>query len=95
MEDFKPEKIHPRPSYSDIEEKIRNLKAVYEEGKGRDKDDKDDFGLNIDEIREYIQGEGDPDEREEYYSGWTKEDFETLLKKLEREGLLNDEEKKE
>ena len=39
----------------------------------------------IDEIRDYIKGQGEPEIREQFYPGWKKGDFEKLLRLIKNE----------
>ena len=78
----------PRPSESDFEEKMRQMRIM---SKGENKAlaiEETDFQANVDEIREYANGTGDKEDMGKWYPGWTQEDFAELLRRLENEGLI-------
>lgn len=50
--------------------------------------DLDAYETYTTEIPLYASGQGDKDTREQFYPGWTDEDFRTLLQKLQEEGLI-------
>ena len=72
-------KILNRPT---IEEKIyyfRKMKENSESG---------DLQSNMDELKEFANGEGDNENKEQWYYNWKQEDFKELLDKLEEEGIV-------
>jgi len=70
-----------RPSDADYDERVRYVR----ESK---KTDPDAYETYKNEIPQYARGEGDPETRQQYYPGWTQEDFKTLQEKLEEEDLM-------
>ncbi len=70
--------IAPRPSEWDITEKFEFYRRAEEEKEGS--------GQHVlDEIKDYIEGNGDEEDKDQYYPGWTDEDFESLLTMVDRE----------
>jgi hypothetical protein len=67
-----------RPNQGDMLDKLDIYKRAESEHRGGGKYIKE-------EIRQYIKDEGEPEVREQFYSGWEKEDFERLLKLIEQE----------
>ena len=70
-----------RPNEADFNERVRYVR----ESK---KTDPDAYKTYINEVPQYAQGESDPETRQQYYPGWTQEDFKTLQERLEEEGLI-------
>jgi len=68
----------PRPTHADILDKIDIYKRAEKDHKGGGK-------YMIKEVKEYIEGRGEPEVREQFYPGWEKEDFEKFLKLIEQE----------
>lgn len=50
--------------------------------------DPDAYETYATEIPLYASGQGDKETREQFYPGWTDEDFQILLEKLRQEGLI-------
>ncbi|MBI2473743.1 hypothetical protein HYV70_04280 [Candidatus Uhrbacteria bacterium] len=76
------ESFHPyRPT---IEEKLYYFQQM-KKGNGTEEGD---LELNIQELKELAQGQGEKETKDQWYSGWTQEDFEALLQKLEEEGIV-------
>ena len=71
-----------RPNDADFSEKIRYVKE------SRDSDP-DAYEAYITDIPQYAEGGGDPEAREQFYPGWTREDFQDLLERLQREDLID------
>lgn len=70
-----------RPNERDFNEKIRYVREAQNT-------DLDAYETYTTEIPQYARGEGDQDTREQFYPGWTTEDFQTLLERLQQEGLV-------
>lgn len=75
------EMTRPKPT---IEEKLYYFQQMYE------KPETGDLQANIDELKDFARGEGEEETREEWYHGWTKEDFQELLHRLEEEGIIKE-----
>ena len=81
MEKIFGEKPLQRPTRNDIEMKMDFVKRAK-------KEDRDAYKTYHREIPLYAQGRGDEDTKQQFYPGWTKEDFQDLQERLENEGLL-------
>lgn len=67
-----------RPAQLEISEKLNIYKRAEQDHRGEGK-------YIIREIKNYIEGEGEPETREQFYPGWAKEDFEKLLELIKQE----------
>lgn len=67
-----------RPTHGDILDKLDLYKRAENDKKGGGQ-------YMIEEAREYLAGQGEPEVRERFYPGWEKEDFEKFLKLIEQE----------
>ncbi len=77
------------PKLPTLEEKRKRDRVVLEKFdiyKRAEADHKGGGQYIVREIKEYIDGKGDPDTREQFYPGWTREDFKELLKMIETLG---------
>lgn len=74
------EKISNRPT---MEDKLYYFRQMAE-GHAED----GDLEANIAELKEFADGKGEKETREEWYPGWTQEEFEKLLAKLAEEGII-------
>ncbi len=74
------------PSLEDRRKRDRMVLAKFDIYKRAEEDHKGGGKYIIREIKEYIAGKGDPDTREQFYPGWTREDFQELLKMIETLG---------
>ncbi|MFH0779728.1 MAG: hypothetical protein V1928_02605 [Parcubacteria group bacterium] len=70
------QKKSPRPTNEDLREKKRYYEELETEEQGSGQ-------FMIDEIKNYIDAKGDDETKEQFYPGWTKQDFEDLLEMLE------------
>jgi len=77
-----------RPRQHDLDEKLYYFKKL-SEGNPSDGVEPGDFKANLDELTEFSQNKGEAETREEWYPGWTQEDFNKLLQMLEEEGLID------
>ncbi|HBP00495.1 MAG: hypothetical protein UU48_C0027G0007 [Candidatus Uhrbacteria bacterium GW2011_GWF2_41_16] len=68
-----------------VEDKLYYFRKLKEGGEGVEEGD---FEMNMEELREFAKGEGEKETREQWYPGWTKQDFERLIQKLENEGIV-------
>ncbi len=73
-----------RPSVHDIDEKVDYVRRSKEEDEGA-------YETHLEEIPLFAKGEGDEDTKSQFYPGWTKDDFQRLLERLEEEDLLKGE----
>jgi hypothetical protein len=64
-----------RPTPQDIDDRVANLEF-------QKKRVPNQFRQTVSEIEDFANGEGDQNLREEYYAGWTQEDFQQLLSRV-------------
>jgi len=74
-----------RPNDADFDERVRYVRESRQ-------NDPEAYETYKSEVPQFAKGEGDPETRQQYYPGWTQEDFKTLQERLEEEGLINNEE---
>lgn len=73
-----------RPSMHDIDEKVDFVRRSKDEDQGA-------YETYLEEIPLFASGEGDEDTKSQFYPGWTKDDFQRLLERLQEEELLKEE----
>ena len=70
--------IPQRPTEEDFEERVGGFMKTQEAAPHR-------YQEVVDELQDFSEGEGDQTVRDQYYKGWTNEDFKEVLKKLGEE----------
>jgi hypothetical protein len=66
-----------RPTEEDLKEKLDMLEQQKKMSSG--------MYLSVkNELQYFLEGEGEQDVREQYYKGWTNEDFKELLNRMEQ-----------